>query len=341
MTLLAGVYSRHSDNPVSDALCDAIKAALSRYPNEQLQFFRDERCFLVKADAGAYGDQAFRIDSSGVSFMVGEPLLAHAQPSRRSRAVDLNELHNAFARNDSEPLTRARGVFCAAHYRPGSAALTLVTDKLGIRPMYYWLSERYVIFATALRILEDVQDVPKVMDVRGVTELYSLEYPLSDRTPYSSVSLLKAAEIVRVTGEPSFRQQYWRWDDIQSSGRPTDELTEDVYRKFVDAVAIRSGTDSTTAAFLSGGLDSRTIVTALVQRGLRVHTFNFSILGAQDQVFGAEFAHRLDTTHTERPLTLGRQVSAKFIADILNAPTDDLNQLAERPGLVWSGDGGS
>ena len=341
MTLLAGVYSRHVGDRVPDDLCDRIQRALSRNPDELTHHFRDERCFLVKADIGAYGEPALRIDPGAVSFLVGEPLLAHSEPTRRSRADDLGELHVGLSRNDFEALERARGVFCAAHYQPGSGTLTLVTDKLGLRPMYYCLGDRYVIFATALRILEEVREVPKVMNLRAVTEIYTLEYALGDRTPFASVGLLKSAEILRVDGEVSSRRKYWRWDDIQTSDRPLSELTEDAYTNFADAIAVRSGTDSTTAAFLSGGLDSRSIVMALVQRGLDVHTFNFSFTGTQDQVFGADFARRVGTTHTERPRKHGRQVSASFMADTWMASNNGTIHQAERPSIIWSGDGGS
>jgi hypothetical protein len=341
MTLLAGVYARHAGDTVPDALCDAITRALSRHPNEETQHFRDERCFLVKADINAFGDKAFRIDPCAVSFMVGEPLLDHVQPIRRSRATDLDELHGALSRDNLAPLTRARGVFGLAHYRPDSATLVLLTDKLGIRPMFYWLGDRYVIFATALRILDEMSEIPKVMDIRAVTEENSLGYALAGRTPFASVALLKSAEILRVEGESSSIRQYWRWDDIESSDRPMNELVQEAYARFVDGVALRSGEDSTTLAFLSGGLDSRAIVTALRDSGLHVHSFNFSVTGLQDQVFGAAFAQRIGTTHTERPMQPTQSISANMIAEAWNASPGRVTRPAERPRLVWSGDGGS
>lgn len=341
MTLLAGVYARRAEDNVPDALCDAITRALSRHLNEQIQHFRDERCFLIKADIGAFGEKAFRTDPHAVSFLVGEPMLDHGAPTRRSRAIDLDELHDALSRSDSEPLTRARGVFSAAHYQRESNTLILVTDKLGIRPIYYWLGERYVIFGSAMRILEEIAEIPKIMDVRAVTEENSLGYAVADRTPFASVALLKSAEILRVEGESSSRSQYWRWDNIESSDRPTNELVQEAHARFLDAVALRSGADSTTVAFLSGGLDSRAIVTALRDRGLHVHSFNFSVTGLQDQVFGAAFAERIGTTHTERPMRPTQSISAKVMAEAWNGSPERATRPAERPGLVWSGDGGS
>jgi len=340
MTLIAGVYSRHIGDVVPEALCDAVRHALSRHPDERIEHFRDDRCFMVKADIGAYGEPAVQIDSRGVSFMAGEPLLSHSDATRRPRSTDLHEIHSGLTRDDFSVLRRARGVFCAAHYKPESGSLTLVTDKLGLRPMYYSIGGSYVFFATTLRTLEELREVPKIMDVRAVTEIYTLEYALSDRTPFASVGLLKAAGILCVNGESVSHQQYWRWDDISSSGLPLSDLSQIAYRTFTEAVGLRAGADSIAAAFLSGGLDSRAIVTALVQRGLDVHTFNFSFTGTQDQVFGADFARRIGTRHTEIPRKRGRQVSAKFMADAWLASKTETRR-AERPGLIWSGDGGS
>jgi hypothetical protein len=292
----------------------------------------------VKADIGAYVEPALRIDANGVSFMVGEPLLSRSD-AWRSRSLDLGDLHAGFARDEFEPLTRARGVFCAANYQPQSGALTLVTDKLGLRPMYYSVGERYVIFATALRVLAAVPEVPKVMDLRGVTETYALDYALGDRTPFASVKLLKSAEMLRIAGADIRRRQYWNWDELKTSDKPVRDLVSTVFDKFRDAVALRSRADTATASYLSGGLDSRAIVMALVQLGLRVYTFNFSIAGSQDQVFGAEFARLAGTNHTEHPREQARNVS-EMMPETWRA-VSNASQTAERPGIVWSGNGGS
>ena len=339
MTLVAGIYSRHADHIIPDGVCATIQRALSRYPNEQTEYFRDDRCYLVKADVGAYVDPALLIDRVGISFMAGEPLLS-SPGAARSRTADLVDLHADLSRNRLQALKRARGVFCVAHYEPESADLVLVTDKLGLRPMYYWLGERYVVFSTTIRVIQQVAQVPKVMDLRGVTETFCLDYPLSDRTPFASVKLLKSGEILRVRGEESSRQQYWRWDEIETSARPLADLAVEAYRVFGEAVALRSRNDTTTGSFLSGGLDSRSIVMALVQQGLKVHSFNFSITGSQDQVFGAEFARLAGTKHTEHPRERGRRIS-DLMPETWQASLADESQLPERPGIVWSGNGGS
>ena len=342
MTLFAGIYANDPADAVPDTLCAAAKRALSRHPNETVKDFRDQRCYLAKVDIGAFGSEGVLQNSLGISFMAGEPLLergARAYP----RSADLSELHAALSSGSFDVLSHTRGVFAIAHYRPQSGKLVLVTDKLGIRPVFFSVGERYTVFATALRILEQIPGIPKAMDVRAITEENSLGYALSDRTPFAAIALLRPAEILQVTDRAASRQRYWRWDRIRTAHRPVDELARDAYNRFSDGVALRNGSDSSTLAFLSGGLDSRAIVAALRQRGVRVHTFNFSPTGSQDQVFGAAFGKCIGTMHTERPIQPSQPMLsiAGMTVEAWNSSPWRLSSPAERPGIIWSGDGGS
>lgn len=340
MTLLAGIYARRPGDAVPDSICRKLRRSLSRNLSDEVQVLHHERCFLAKVDIGAYASPAVNVDGRGATFLVGEPLLDRPDGRSQARSVDVGQIHADLLRGSLRTLQLARGIFALAHFDFATGELILATDKLGLRPVYYSIGDRYVIFATAMRVLEHIDEVPKTMDVRGITEFYALEYSLSDRTPFAGVKLLRSGESLRVSGGKTGQSFYWRWDDIEASDRPIADLTKDVYDKFQEAVSVRNGTDTSTAAFLSGGLDSRSIVMALVQRGIHVRTFNFSIQGTQDQVFGAEFARLAGTTHTEHARPHRQQVSA-MMADAWGQIVASSPHIAERSRIVWSGNGGS
>ena len=331
--------------PIPGLACDALRQLISRNKADVVSVFEDNRSYFVKVDIGAFGEPGVLVESSGAfSMLAGEPLLAvHAGASWQSRKQDLELIHEGFMRGDCEILRQAEGTFCVVNYQPRSGTLHLIADKLGVRPLYYWIDDSYVIFASALRILESVVEIPKKMDVRAVTETVALGYPLSDRTPYAGISLLKAAEVVQVSEKQISRTQYWSWDEIEPSVETEEKLLPQLHTRFEEAVARRNRRDTTAAAYLSGGLDSRCIVAALHAQNVRVHTFNFARPGTQDQIFGLDFARRIGAIHEEVPKEPGDLVPdySSLMARAWDASRHRRVYPAERPRLVWSGEGGS
>lgn len=345
MTLLAGAFVRGSTTPIDSDLVGQLTAAVSRNSADEPIVFRDHRCILVKVDIGAHSAPAHRSDPDGsVSLMAGDPVLDsadEAQPPDRRQSLD--RLHAAALRGAWEELEAAQGVFSSVHYDAAEGRLALVTDKLGIRPIYYWVGLETVVFASALRVLEALPFVPKRLDLRALIEARTLGVPLGSRTVFADISLLRAAEVVQIDELGVTQSQYWRWDGIDESRAPESELIEEAYARFGAAMDRRLGTDSPVAAFLSGGLDSRVITAELRRRGLTVHTFNFARAGTQDQLFGNAFARRVGSVHHELPI-IARGSNAKYaftMAEALNASTPSHPDFPVVPRCVWSGDGGS
>lgn len=345
MTILAGILSRRAGRAVPESACADLRRAISRDPADKVEEFRDGASCLLKVDVGAYGEPASHGDGAGrVSLLAGEPLLAAGAGGEawRTRTEDLARLHGAWAAGDWDVLRGADGTFCAAHYDPAARRLSLVADKLSLRPLYYWVNEEFAVFASALRIIESLPLVPKEMDLRAVTEMASIGLPLGTRTPYANVSLLRAGEVLHVGESEVSRRRYWRWDEVAPSARPEAELARAAYESFTRAVARRLRGDAEAVAFLSGGLDSRAIAAALFERGVPLHTFNFAPAGTQDQIFGAMFAREVGAAHEEVPMGPDDPHWSQMMADAYAAsPRRRGRAPAARGRLIWSGDGGS
>lgn len=346
MTLIAGIVSRRN-RPLPDSVCATLTQSILRNPADEVRAFRDRTSYFAKVDIGVFNEPGFYVDSGGAfSLLAGEPLLVKdASRPRLSRLEDLIAIHEQSSRNNWDALRAADGTFCIIHYRPESGTLALVADKLGLRPLYYWLDDDLVVFASALRVLEECSLVPKKMDLRAITEMVGLGAPLADRTPYAGISMLKAAEVVQVTKEKISRRCYWRWDEIEVSPEPEQARLAAVYDHFQSAVRRRIRNDQATTSYLSGGLDSRSVVAALGQSGVRVSTMNFAGPGTQDYYCGNQFADRIGSTHQSLPRPGDRFPDFSLLmskAIELNEKSNRGGQVsAERPRLVWSGEGGS
>jgi asparagine synthase (glutamine-hydrolysing) len=339
MTLLAGIFSRNHQ-PVADADRASVRQLISRHPGDEVKTFSDSRSFLAKVEIGAFGEAgAFSEPGGAVSLLAGEPLLADGESSRLK---DLTAIHQAALTNNWQVLREAAGTFCLVHYQPQTGMLSLVADKLGVRPLYFWIDDQRVVFATALRILEGLSFVPKKLDLRGVTEIVTMGAPLADRAPYAGIFLLKPAEIIRITDREISRSCYWRWDEIKTNNDSEAIRLAVVRDRFRSAIKRRRRNDRATTAYLSGGLDSRCVVATLCQDEVQVRTVNFARPGTQDHYFGNNFAEKIGSIHQSIPKERGD--SAPDYSSLMasaQAGFDHHQGSVERPHLVWSGEGGS
>jgi hypothetical protein len=317
-----------------------LKAAISRDPRDRVQEFREDRCYLAKVDVGAFKVPAFRVNERrSVAMLSGEPGLAPRNGSFSDRTADLCALQEAWDRGDWSILRAAAGLYSAAYYDLRAGQLTVLTDKLGERPLYFYAGEKHLFFANALRILEAVDAVPKRISASALAEAVAFGSPLGDRTGYAEIFRLRSGEMVTASDSGVSRRQYWLWDDIRPSTLSEEDLLRQTYDTFSAAVARLAAKDAAALAFLSGGLDSRCVVGALRSRGLTVHTLNFSPARSQDRGLANAFAQAAGTVHHEGPFGSGPAL-APLTRDLLDrawpsgAPVD-------RPQLIWAGDDGS
>ena len=342
MTILAGIFCRGTSDLKEEAVAE-LSGLLCRSDGIPIETRRTERFLLVKADIGAFRQPTpIFSDRDQLCALVGKALIDEGgdQPDL-TRLQELQRLQQELGSNAGSLLRSCRGVFAAVRYDRRTDTLTVLTDRLGIRPIYWWANKEYFVFASALRILERFSLVPKQVDVTGLTELTCFGYPLERRTPYRAIQRLYAAELLSVSRCFVTSECYWRWDTIPTTERPLASIRSELYTAFKDAVRIRLGSDTSTVAYLSGGLDSRCIVAQLLGLQARVRTFNFSPANAQDQIFARLFAEQAGVDHREVTQQRSNPNWSILMSDALASTAWRDEPVPERPQLVWSGDGGS
>ena len=351
MTLFAGILSRTSASVPTD-----VRRALATWPvgidraaqgsasagAPLLPFIVEDRDFCcAAADIGVFGGAGHLVADDAISLLAGEPLLGD-HDTARPREDDLRALHEAARHDVSTVAAAANGVFAFAHLDRARQRLTLAADKLSLRPIYYAVTPDWVIFSTAYRLFDDLPAFDRRADLRAMTEVSAFYYPLGDRMPYANVRRIRAAEIVTVDPRSVTRSTYWRWDAIPVSQEPLDVLAARAHRAFERAVARRQDDPRGPLAYLSGGLDSRAVVAALVSQGRVPQTWNFARRGTLDHALGAAMAARLGTRHHERPKPEGARTPdyAQMMADALAGSVPAPPQGGGGQ-LVWAGEGGS
>ena len=349
MSLFCGIFALDAAAEIRPEWRNYLRSNLSRSGGGSITEYIDRRLYLAKLDLGAFDAPGWASDQSGVTALCGDSLLAKREPSM-SRGADVERLHALRAPpSDLAPALRgSRGSFCAAVYRALEGELVLATDKVGVRPIYWMSDGRCLVFAGALRLIENLPNLPLTVDLRGAMEQACFGFPLADRTQYFQIHSMRGGELLvcNSTGDGSVRlDPYWRWDR-DACAVVEDDVAPALHRlheTFARAVQLRLGGRKVAFASLSGGLDSRCVVTQLRSAGIDVHSINVSWRGSADQVLGAMYAKAIGTTHHE--VALPTEETGHTVPSLAwQAMTEFARKMTDaggNPRQLWGGDGGS
>lgn len=338
MTIFAGVF-RHDRQPIDESWRGTLVSALSRHPEDLPQIIDRPGLLLAKIDIGAFGEPAF-LDEGDAAVAAGEPLVAG--PPAAARQQDLATLLQAHIRQEAAPFLEARGTYAAALYDMAAHRLCLSIDRLGVRTLYWAQVGGCVVFATALRIFDALPFVPKRVDNAALHEWVTINYCFENRTPYEGVFMLRGGERVLADASGTRTVVDWAWDQVPDDQPVTPEAVDALYQLFQEAVALRARNDRGARALLSGGLDSRMIVTELRRRDMAVSTLTLTWPRSLDAVLAEQYAQAVGTRHAmvDVPRPMPHDIS--YYAEKVYREDAGFREVAgARPGLVWAGDGGS
>jgi len=180
---------------------------------------------------------------------------------------DTEVLVHAWEEWGQEFTTRLRGMFAFALWDRKREALVLARDRLGIKPLYYALLGHRLAFASELKALLALGGLGDDLDPHAVEEYFALGYVPEPRTILRGASKLPPAGLLVVQrGRPVPRPSLY-WDvPLEKSHSASEALKSgELMETISEAVRLHMIADVPVGAFLSGGVDSSTVV-ALMSR---------------------------------------------------------------------------
>ncbi|MEM7414159.1 MAG: asparagine synthase-related protein [Gemmatimonadota bacterium] len=235
-------------------------------------------------------------------------------------------------------LARANGQFAAAVL--SHDVVQLVSDPLGVRPLFYSIVDGQVAFSTSLQALKHLLG-PQPADPLGTWESLTFGFPLGDRSCWQAIRLVPMGTVLRISSGGVEELRYRELADEDWSAASTGELVEEFGHRFRRAVERRlPGDDGPSVAFLSGGMDSRAIVACLRGVGRDVVTLNVAPGGTLDAELGAMAGEALGADHRRFEFDDAARLSVWQRRSLTELRADGSIADAPRP-RVWCGDGGS
>lgn len=267
---------------------------------------------------------------------------------------DTEVILHAYRQWGEECVHRFNGMFAFALYDQGTQSLWLVRDRLGVKPLYYApISDGSVIFGSELKVLLAHPLLRREPDLTAIEDYLALGYVPDDACIVAGVKKLGAGEhlkLLRGRGLPAPRR-YWDVSFADRSSAKPAALVEELTALMRDAVRSRMVADVPLGAFLSGGVDSSSVVALMAEaspRAVKTCTIGFDVPSLDETRHADHVARRFATDHRTRLVspddyglidTLVAHFDEPF-ADASALPTYRVCELArEEVTVALSGDG--
>ena len=164
-------------------------------------------------------------------------------------------------------IEKLNGMFALAIYDLKKRKIILARDRMGQKPLFYFLNKKRFVFASELQGLKQHPSMPRDLDFQSIHDYLSLQYIPDPGTIYRDVKKLRPGHIMTVdTDSGSLTTKcYWQPNYVKKSDLSFADASVQLRELIEDAVEKRLMADVPLGSFLSGGLDS-TIIAALTAK---------------------------------------------------------------------------
>lgn len=332
---ICGIYEFKTHRPVDQQfLGDMLQVLHHRGPDDAGVFFdRDlaigmRRLSIIDLDGGKQpiGNE----DGSVVTVFNGEIYNfqsvrkeLESRGHRLATASDTEVIVHLYEDFDEECVQHLRGMFGFAVWDSRRRRLLLARDRLGIKPLYYTQAGGRLIFGSEIKAILQHPSVQVFLNREALNNFLSLKYVPAPQTMFEGIHALPPGCLLTCDGNGVKVRRYW---DLSFSNDRNGDIPEEAYAEQLEVllrecVKLHLISDVPFGAFLSGGLDSSTIV-ALMSQILSepVKTYSVGFEG-----HGESFSE----------LPYARAVADKFKTDHHEVfiRSTDLTRLAEK--VIW------
>lgn len=361
-------------NPRREALADATLAAMGealrhRGPDDA-GLHRDRARGVAVGNRRlsiidlAGGHQPFVSDDGRIAVVQNGEIFNHVELAAELRAQgvalrthsDTEVILRLYEREGMACLQRLNGMFAIAIDDAREDALYLARDRIGVKPLYVMQAGETTLFASEIKAFWPYPSAKRsvdAIDIEAVHHYLSFNYIPAPWTIWRSVRHVMPGTWQRFGRDGRVHtERWWRLADQAEAPQSFEAWAEECLSLLDDATRIRLRADVPFGAFLSGGVDSSTIVGLMarhVKEPVKTFCIGFEDPRYDESAFAAEAARRFGCDHTSEVAELNMLQRWPQVLAALDQPHGDasfmptlrVSELAARHvKVVLTGDGG-
>jgi len=305
-----------------------------------------------------HGQQPFYSDDKKIVVVQNGEIFNHIELAEElasdgfacDTVCDTEVILRIFERDGIKGISKLNGMFSIAIYDGRKDELFLVRDRVGEKPLFFSMQEQKVLFASEIKSILPAVDNPQV-NAQALNQFLAFNFVPPPLTMFDGVEHVMPGEWLKITRQGFERQRWWDLASIKEQELTENEWIEGFNNILDDAVKIRLRSDVPFGAFLSGGVDSSSVVGIMSQHlEQKVNTFciGFDDPKYDESSFAQAAADRFDTSHLMQkvePNLLNLWPMATYHSDqphgdVSFLPTYKVAELAaQKVKMVLTGDG--
>ena len=308
----------------------------------------------------AAGQQPFGNETNDIQLVANGEIYNFQQLGEELRALghtirtqsDIEVLVHAYEEWGIDFLARVRGMFALALWDGRTRTLIAARDRAGEKPLYWTKTSRGLLLASEVKALLVRPEVTRDLDPEAVDQFLTYEYVLAPRTILKGIYKLPPGHYLTYRDGDVAIRRYWDAAAVAPRQWSEEDAAEALRAALRRATVSQMIADVPLGAFLSGGIDSSTIVAFMSEASLQpVNTFSIGFdNGTYNELpYARDIAALFNTNHRERMVSPNlHELFDKLVvhldepfADVSLFPTFLVSQLArEHVTVALSGDGG-
>jgi len=233
-------------------------------------------------------------------------------------------------------VSRCIGMFAFALWDDRERRLSLVRDRLGIKPLFLARAPGLVLFASELKGIMACPAFSREIDRAALQHYLSFQYVPAPLAIFRDAQKVLPGQIVAINADGSrSERRYWSlaecWDPAAAARRSEADLFDELKGLLASSIRYRMISDVPLGAFLSGGIDS-SLVVALMQREaagpVKTFSIGFSEAGYDESGYARAVAAHLGTEHHEKICTAAEALAlVRRIPDAYDEPFADSSSI--------------
>ena len=361
---IAGIFNAKTREPVSEALLRAMTDTLiHRGPDDEGFYARSgvglghRRLSIIDLAAGRQP----MTNEDGTVWVIFNGEIYNFTDLRNSLITkghafktlsDTEVIVHLYEEKGQECFRDLRGMFAIALWDEREKQLFLARDRVGKKPLFYYHDGSRIIFGSEIKAILQVPGISRDIDLQALSDYFSFLYVPAPKSIFKNIRKVLPGHYLVVSPNGLHETRYWDLSFAETDNLSEEKWCEKLLETYQEAVRLRLISDVPLGAFLSGGVDSSSVVAlmaGLINDRVTTCSIGFEEKEFNELDYAREVASQFNTNHYEQMVRADAvDIVEKLVwhydepfADSSAVPTYYVSQVARQHVTVaLSGDGG-